>query len=397
MIPETDPPIKRDDRTPSVLEQATSAGWEAGLYDFGKADIPGLTTYFNPGLVHRPDGLWLLVRRSDNVPGSPFGQNSIYAVKLDDAGRIPIHGVRLKWALEEDGQQFEDGRAFYVERLGQVGVSACTFKWHGQNSWTGAIQVLGFFDENWNCKILHYVPFETNATRLMNIPRERYQKNWLFWIRDSRLHLIYKSDPWTVATFGDSWHDRKVYENEGAKWEYGEIRGGTPPILVGDRYYSFFHSSMPWRGNYRRYHAGVVTFSAEPPYEVLEITQEPLLSGSQNDPWEMRKPPCIFPCGAVFNEGRFLITCGVNDLRAVWVEIPLTDVQKRLSPNGSVKPRAVNPEVGDFKRQVVESNARRKRGKRGKRMKQRTPEQQAAINARMAKARAARKTELASA
>lgn len=280
MIPENEPDIKRNDVTPSVLDQAKSNGWEANYYNFGKAESPEVC-YFNPGLCRRPDGLWMLVRRSDNVQGSPFGMNSVWAIKLDETGRIPIKGQKLNWNGAQDAQQFEDARAFYVEPFDQVGISVCTFQWFGNivggTSWTGAIQALGFFDKDWECKIVHYVPFENNATSLQTVPRERYQKNWLFWMRDNRLHLLYKSAPWMVAEFGANWTECRAHVNEGAVWRHGEIRGGTPPILVDDRYYTFFHSSMPWRGNYRRYFMGAVTFSAEPPFEVLEITPEPLL------------------------------------------------------------------------------------------------------------------------
>lgn len=421
MIPATEPDIKRNDTVPSIIDQAADAGWEAGLYDFGKADGPGFT-YFNPGLVRRPDGLWLLVRRSENVPGSPFGRNAIWAVKLDPTGRNPDRGVRLKWLDEQEGQQFEDARAFYVPHLNQVGVSACTFKWHGQNSWTGAIQVLGFFDENWQCKIVHYPPFDTNATSLRNVPREHYQKNWLFWNRGEQLHLIYKSNPWTVCEFGGSWRKQTIHNNEGATWNYGDIRGGTPPVMVDGKYHTFFHSSMPWRGNYRRYHMGLLTFSAEPPFEVLEITKEPLLSGSQNDPWAQRKPPCIFPCGAVYENGKWLVTAGVNDLRAAWIEIPHESLLPLLSvPGYPVKHRVISPAVAaEIRRQVSADQPlsfpsadkplhplkpaigvvvaddtdpfpvrKKNRGKPAK--PKRTPEQQAAIDARMAKARAGRK------
>lgn len=360
MIPVEEPDIKRNDRTPSILTQANAAGWEAGMYDFGKAESSN-TTYFNPSIVRRPDGLWLLARRSENVIGSPFGKNAIWAIKLDDTGRSPDKGMRLHWIGEQDDQQFEDPRAFYVDHLNQVGISACTFKWYGNNSWTGAIQILGFFDQNWNCKITHYVPFDTNARTLENVPKERYQKNWLFWMQDKRLHLLYKSDPWTVCQFGGGWPEQRTHVNEAAKWGWGEIRGGTSPILVGDRYYTFFHSSMPWRGNYRRYYMGAITFSAEPPFEVLDVTKEPLLIGSQLDPWKMRKPLCCFPCGSVYENNKWFITMGINDLHSAWVEIGHESLLERL---GITKPAVGKKEAAQLRmakaRSVMMENRRKK-------------------------------------
>src|SRR5205823_793753 len=142
-------------------------------------------------------------------------------------------------------------------------------------------------------------PFDTNARDLRGVPRERYQKNWLFWMRNGKLHLLYKSNPWFVAVFGDSWERPVAHVQPGVEWGYGEIRGGTTPILLPDgNYITFFHSSLPWRGNYRRYYMGAVTFAAEPPFAPVAITREPLLTASQRDVWAQRKPACIFPCGA---------------------------------------------------------------------------------------------------
>lgn len=329
MIPETEPEIKRNDTTPSVIDQAKTKGWESGIYSFGNKPSDGLT-YFNAGIVQRPDGKWLLARRSENAPTMIFGYNSIWAIKLSDDGKTAIKGIQLKWTDFDPEQQCEDARAFYVPHLNQVGISACTFKWFKTNSWTGAIQVLGFFDENWNCKVVHYPPYDTNATSLQNIPRERYQKNWLFWMRDDRLHLLYKSDPWTVAEFGGNWQEQRTHANEGAKWPHGEIRGGTPPVLIGDKYYTFFHSSTAWRGNYRRYYVGAIAFSAQAPFEIVAMTKEPILIGSQKSKWEMRKPPCVFPCGAIYENDSWLITYGLNDLEAGWISIPHADILKRL-------------------------------------------------------------------
>lgn len=398
MIPIGEPEIKRNDRTPSILAQAEKSGWKAGIYNFGKAEGPAYS-YFNSGLVERPDGLWLLARRSENVPGSPFGYNAVWAIKLDESGHTPLHGKKLKWINEQDGQQYEDARAFYLPHLNQVGVSVCTFKWHGDRQWTGAIQMLGFFNQDWDCKVNHYVPFENNALSLETVPRERYQKNWLFWLRDKTMMLLYKSDPWTVAMFGNRWDDRKTFVNEGAKWSLGEIRGGTPPVLVDDRYYTFFHSSMPWRGNYRRYFAGVIAFSAEPPFEVLSVSQEPLLTGSQQSRWEQRKPLCVFPCGAVIRNGTWLVTMGSNDLESVWMEIPHADILERLNPKSrplsQEKLKELQDDVADSMRADLVANTKPAititgDGKGATAKKSRTPEQLEVMRARMAVARAAR-------
>lgn len=331
MLTQRDPEIPLNDKTPSVLEQCAENGWQAGLYDF-RSGIFDNVTFFNPGLVERPDGLWLLVRRSQNEDGNPIGLNSIWAVKLDDSGTKVLHARRLKWKGAVEHQQFEDARAFYIPELDQVGVSACTFKWE-KHKWTGAVQVLGFFDKDWNGKATHFVPFDTNGRNLNGVPKSSYQKNWLFWKHDGKLRLLYKSNPWIVASFGDKWSEREIHTSPGIVWSHGEARGGTPPLLVNGHYITFFHSSMPWTGRYRRYYMGAIAFAAEPPFAPLAMTREPVLIGSQRGGiWTQRKPACIFPTGAVIQGDSFLVTSGLNDLATIWTKIPVKDVLARLFP-----------------------------------------------------------------
>src|SRR6266550_9631566 len=93
--------IPIEDSTPSIIDQAKASAWIAEYYDFGKAEIPGIE-YFNPAIIERPDGLWLLVRRSEPHPhGFEYGQNDVWAFMLDETGKVPKMGKRLKWLSTE--------------------------------------------------------------------------------------------------------------------------------------------------------------------------------------------------------------------------------------------------------------------------------------------------------
>lgn len=332
MIPENEPTIKREDGTPTLANQCAAKGWGFGFYDFGKGEQEGVT-YFNPGCVQRDDGLWLIVRRSENA-GTIFGMNKVWAFLLDDEGKTPKKGHLLEWPESQHNQQYEDARAFYHPRLKQTGIGATSFIWHDNGSWTGAHQVFGFFDSEWQCKIKHDPVFGGNTARLEHIPDPKnYEKSWLWFLNNGKLCLLYKAKPWVVAEFGETWEDVEVHHNaKGLTWRFGEIRNGTPPVLVDGLFYSFFHSSLPWKGNYRRYYMGALTFEPEPPYKIVGLTPEPLLAGSQNDIWQLRKPPCVFPCGAILRSGKWLVTLGVNDLKAGWVELEHASLIEHIKP-----------------------------------------------------------------
>src|SRR5439155_20693038 len=104
---------------------------------------------------------------------------------------------------------------------------------------------------------------------------------------------------------------------------YGIVRGGTPPVLVGKEWWTFFHSSLPLDTKYRRrYFMGAYAFWHDPPFHITRMTREPLLAGSDEDPWAEEKPLVIFPCGSRFENWTWLVSCGINDLKCFWVKIP---------------------------------------------------------------------------
>lgn len=329
---EEEQPVEVGDDTPSVISQASDKGWRAGIWDFGRAELPGQIENFNPGLVRRPDGLHLLVRRSEIKTGMPYGQNGIWACKLDDEDfRKPVGGPPLRFPESLAEEQFEDPRAVYWN--GQTWVATVNFTWFTNMTWTGAHIALGVFgnDPLWSPIARKDPAVGTNTAERGNT-HGKHNKNVLFWFKNDQLHCLYTSDPWSVVVFGNSWKEQTPFTYDGVRWKYGWVRGGTPPVLVDGLYYTFFHSSMPWRGRYRRYYMGAIAFMADPPFTPVHWTQEPILIGSQNDPWQQRKPLVVFPCGAVHENDRWLISFGVNDLKCGYLEMPHVDLLKILAP-----------------------------------------------------------------
>jgi predicted GH43/DUF377 family glycosyl hydrolase len=334
MNPEDEPTIAHNDSTPSFIEQARMKGWKAGLFNFGKGEQLG-HEYFNPGLVRRPDGLWLLVRMSEIAEGFLYGKNKIWACRLSDNGRVPEGGPLLQFPDSGDDEQFEDPRA--IQWGDQTWIGAVNFTWYADGSWTGAHQVLGMFktmprqsgpgddDGRWMPLARRDPPVGTNKDQGGHT-EGKHNKNWLWFFHGGSLNLLLFSDPWHIVQFGDSWERQQPFISDGVKWKHGVVRGGTPPILVGDHFFTFFHSSLPWSGRYRRYFMGAIAFEAQPPFRPTLWTQEPMLIGSQNDQWAQGKPLVVYPCGAVIENDRWFITMGINDLKCGWVEIPHEDV-----------------------------------------------------------------------
>lgn len=319
-----EPPIPRTDTTPSILEQTD---WKAGFFNFGKGEHPQ-TDYFNCGLVERPDGLWLITRRSIWKDRLIFGMNDIVAFRLGgEDGITPQIGYKVKFVNTNANEQYEDPRAIYYN--GKTYLSCCNFVWYKIKKWTGAHQIFVVCDDKWDVKLRYDPPYGKNGKGLgLNTGHE---KNWVWFFHEDKLNMIYSAQPHTVVEF--DCHVRFVTQRRTESklpWSHGEIRGGTPPVRVGGEYFTFFHSSLPWTSRFRRYYMGAYAFEAKPPFPITRITDEPLLVGSQNDPWVDRKPCVVFACGAIMQGQDFLVTLGVNDLKSAWIRIPFRDLTKRM-------------------------------------------------------------------
>lgn len=119
----------------------------------------------------------------------------------------------------------------------------------------------------------------------------------------------------------------------------GDIRGGTPPIRVGNHYITFFHSSMPWKklpkyGVRRMYFMGAYMFEAKPPFQIVAATrtERRLLSGTWNEPTVESVPAVVYPTGAILDGDEWFVTLGVNDCRCGWVTIPHERLMERMQP-----------------------------------------------------------------
>ena len=317
---------------PSITQQTT---WPCRFFNFGKMQSPTVC-YFNCGLVERPDGLWLVTRRSRNEKGVKIGFNDIMCFLLD-ANLTPIHAVQTKFHHFFDREHFEDPRAIY--HRGITYISACNFVvLNGGRGWTGAHQVLNVIGrmESRNTWISNERIDPVYGNNGNTIGKDiGAEKNWLWFFHQDNLYMVYSTDPHIVCRFSPGGVFEQEYKTENPKpldWKYGTIRGGTPPAMTKDgaEYVSFFHSSLPDDTYHRRYYMGAYAFESQPPFRITRYTPDPLLAGSPQDIWFKGKPLVVFPCGSRLRDEKWLVTMGINDLASAWIEIPHDDLQKRM-------------------------------------------------------------------
>jgi predicted GH43/DUF377 family glycosyl hydrolase len=112
-------------------------------------------------------------------------------------------------------------------------------------------------------------------------------------------------------------------------WEYGEMRGGTPAVFIGEkRYLSFFHSSndiIPGGTKVKTYNFGAYIFDSQPPFAVKAISRHPIVHRSMySGPWVNNEQAFYltdyvpFPMSFHVREGVVYLIYGKQD-KAGWV------------------------------------------------------------------------------
>lgn len=159
---------------------------------------------------------------------------------------------------------------------------------------------------------------------------DEYEKNWQFFSHAGDLYAIYRITPRHVVFLLDGGKIHTEYHAENQiEWPFGEPRGGTPPILVGEEYWSLFHSHL-WNADRRVYFVGAYAFQARPPFKLTRYTRAPImvpgakrhaLAGAR-ELWQSILNYVVFPCGWILRGDRFLVSYGHNDLEACLTEIP---------------------------------------------------------------------------
>ncbi len=174
------------------------------------------------------------------------------------------------------------------------------------------------------------------------------EKNWVFFSYGGKVHAIYScaTDHTVIELKGE--RVVNYHATPGPTWNYGEIRGGTPPVPYrDDTWLRFFHSRI-WEEKRRkprnkterifnptdripwRYYVGALVMESTPPFRVLKVSSSPILTG--NEQWVPGcphwKPNVVIPYGCVPQENGWTVSLGVNDALACLATI--TEGQLKL-------------------------------------------------------------------
>lgn len=290
----------------------------AGLFNLPHSP---LMVHFNPGLVRKPNGNLALVTRQWKRPHVGVGvwDSTLQLFDINEPDMGATHIGQLNMRRDRDKRiQCEDPRVVWNEKRRCFYVMHVVWK---KGSKYVAHQRLSVFNEAWQPVSDHNIAFGGNSNQFGG--GRHHEKNWSVFFHDEKAMVLYSFSPHVIfSTDGSMPLDVHRTEAPVHLWKYGEIRGGTPPVRVGDHYITFMHSSLWWKNVQKRYYMGAYIFEAKPPFKVLAITEKPILIGTDQDIRTLGGPPCIFPCGADYRDGSWLVTFGVNDEACGWIKIP---------------------------------------------------------------------------
>lgn len=148
-----------------------------------------------------------------------------------------------------------------------------------------------------------------------------WQKNWSMFDYHGVIHAVYETSPSHRILRIEGNRAEFVYSTPfTGSWSGGYMRGGASPILHAGAWYHFFHGAYDINGR-RRYCMGLTVFRATPPFDIIRYSPDPLEEADLE-----RKHDCyadvIFPGGAVYKNGRWIVSHGIHDR---WSEIRFYD------------------------------------------------------------------------
>ena len=296
-----------NDTVPSV----TSQGFPARFIPHGEPEIRN----YNSGLCLKNGDRFIATRRFD-----PERWRSEIMVK--QLGDCVYKRRTLDLPRAHGRESHEDARLFW-----HGGKLHCAYT-EGQywmRPWV-AVQKVAVLRDDWSVEQVHTIGFGENSIG--------QEKNWQFFSHEGQLHFVYSIRPHVVVEMDDQFRPTKTHTTPTDAPE--NLRGGTPPVRVGDYYVTFPHFHVAHKERSRRYGFSSLIFEAKPPFNIAFVS-DPLIHASANDPtipnlaYPHWNPIVVFPCGALYQEdGVWSVSAGINDSFDAIFEIPAHATTRRV-------------------------------------------------------------------
>lgn len=290
-----------------------------------KIEIPGYPDAFNPSIIRWKGRLLMSFRYLPDLKNKFL--SCIGLILLDEEFN-PVSGpeiLPLKLFSGDFPSRAEDARLLYVGDKLMLVYSDCKEVKVSKGGFRVYISELKLIGDR-------FEPVkEICLSDYPDANPERREKNWVPFDYKGRLMFSYSIVPHTVF-YSDQKSGRCDFISSTAKevsWDWGELRGGTQALMLDEtRYLSFFHSWKDMESVHSsgktasHYFIGAYTYSAEPPFGLLEVSEKPIVGnnfyhGKDYKPY-WKPVVAVFPCGYVMDDKSIWIVYGRQD-HELWV------------------------------------------------------------------------------
>lgn len=138
------------------------------------------------------------------------------------------------------------------------------------------------------------------------------EKNWQFFEHEGELYSVYTVAPHVVLRHRDRRAEKVARTLFPSPWAGYHLRGGAPPVRVGNEFYHFFHTRCDVGGR-SEYAIGVYTFAVGPPFTVQRVTRGPILLPDDHDRPAGQVLSVVFPCGVMLRRDQWVLSYGYHD------------------------------------------------------------------------------------
>jgi len=158
------------------------------------------------------------------------------------------------------------------------------------------------------------------------------EKNWLFFSRHERLWCLYltHNDEQVILQM-EGGRVEEVIRSKALRWPYAQIHGGAICDGENGNLLHFFNSHTEKKDRLLHfYRIGVGELSGQPPFDMLRISSRALVAGEEGvrlDKNPFFKSNVVFCCGAVPQDGDWLVSYGHNDCQCRIAKVTKEDLR----------------------------------------------------------------------
>ena len=324
------------------IEAATLIDLESMAQDFVletiKIDIPGYPDAFNPSITRLNDSFLMCFRFRDPATSST---NKIGFVWLDENFQLKsgIQELDIKinysayptlLSYAQDPRLITVGGHLYMVYSNLIGSSQGIQR----RMFIASLHI------NLNGHILMQEP--VSIENFVGEINQRQEKNWPPFDYNGNLLLAYSLNPHRIMAPDFQISAQNIASTQGnIQWSWGELRGGTPALKIGDEYLAFFHSSKDMatlNSNGKKmthYFMGAYTFSNDHPFAITKMSPSPIIGVNfYNGPIYATWKPLrvVFPGGYVYDDKFIWIVYGRQDHETCVVKIDRNGLFNSLIP-----------------------------------------------------------------